>query len=79
MFNWWSSYPHRSTGETTVTLLSLMLTYAQAKLMTSILQAQIEAVVLAANNSLFSRHPRGSEGGREGGRGAGGIGVFILS
>lgn len=30
--------------------------------MTSILQAQIEVVVLAANNSQFSGHPRGRTG-----------------
>lgn len=46
-------------------------THTQAKLMTSILQAQIEVLVLAANNSQFSRCPRGREGGWEGGRRAG--------
>lgn len=53
--------------------------------MTSILQAQIEVVVLAANNSQFSGHPRGRTGQWE--ESGGGkkknnkerISVFILS
>ncbi len=41
-------------------------THREAKLITSVPQAQTEAVVLAANNSQFSKHLQGREGGREG-------------
>ena len=53
-----------STVRTTVTQpsISVVLTHTQAKIMTSILQAQTEAAVLAANNSQFSRHPRRKRG-----------------